>query len=415
MKKIFFIVLFLTTLIYSNSFQNEDIKVLDEIGVPKEFLKESSFLLKYKDLSSQKKIRYYDNIIKKSILNAKIVREELEYEKMPSFLFFVPLIESSYVNQISKKGPSGLWQIMPLTATNLKLRRNDFVDERLDLIKSTQAATSYLQKYYKKFGEWYLSVLAYNAGEGRIIHGLARASLDNYLEKNPTMYHDKVIKLYNIYINDYRKSKKGIDNLFTIYRDLGKKNGHFDYMYLMKHNNKRDYLPKTSINYINTLVAFSILANNDKFKNLDKNSRYELEKITASKGLRLKTISDAISMDYNELKGLNKHLLKEVIPTDKNNYNLYIPHTKSELFNLKLTNIKNLVATDEKVVVSKDTKQEVAKKSLSKANKTIHIVKQGDTLEAISKKYKVSVKKIKSDNKKKTNMLKIGEKIEIYK
>ncbi|WP_418180849.1 transglycosylase SLT domain-containing protein [Aliarcobacter lanthieri] len=411
MKKLVLIILLLSASLYANFFTNEDYKVLYELGVPKELLTSSSFLSKYKDLSTQKKIKYYDNLIKKSLLNAKIVREELENEKLPSNLFFLPLIESSYVNQISKKGPSGLWQIMPLTANTLKLKRNEFVDERLDLIKSTQAATSYLKKYYKKFGEWYLSVLAYNAGEGRIIHGLARASLDNYLEKNPNMYHDKVIKLYNIYINDYRKSKKGIDNLYTIYKDLGKKNGEFDYTYLLKYNNSRDYLPKTSINYINMLVSFSILANNDKFKNLDRNSKYNLEKVTAAKGLRLKTIANALSMDYNELKGLNKHLLKEIIPTDKNSYSLYIPHTKVELFDSRIATIKDGLIVENTNI----SKKENSTNNLVKTNKTTHIVKQGDTLEGISKKYKVSVKKIKSDNKKQTNMLKIGEKIEIFK
>ena len=42
-------------------------------------------------------------------------------------------------------------------------------------------------------------------------------------------------------------------------------------------------------------------------------------------------------------------------------------------------------------------------------------VKQGDTLEAIAKKYKVSVKKLKIDNKKSGSKLKIGENIEIIK
>lgn len=407
--------------VFANSIE-QNIEIVEELNLPKEILNEPSFKIKYNELSTSKKIQYYDNLIKKSSLNAKIVREEIELKKLPNSLFFIPLIESSYTNLINKKGPSGLWQIMPLTANNLKLKRNEFVDERLDLIKSTEAATSYLRKYHKKFGKWYLAVLAYNAGEGRIIHGVARATLDKYLEENPNMFHDKVIKIYNLYILDYAKNKTGIDNLYTVYKDLGIKNGHFDYTYLLKHNNRRDYLPKTSTNYMNMLISFSILANNDRFKHLDRKVKYDLEKVVATKGLKLKTISDALAMNYEELKTINRHLLKEIIPTDKNSYNLYIPHTKVELFNNRVANIKGLISLDDKEALDKikkepknsnlSTKKENVQQS---TNKIVHKVKQGDTLEAISKKYKVSVKKLKIDNKKSNNKLKIGENIEIIK
>ena len=422
MKKILVTITILISSIFANNFE-QNMVILEELNLPKEFLNEQSFKLKYKELSTTKKIQYYDNLIKKSSLNAKIVKEELELKNLPKVLFFLPLIESSFKNLVNKNGPSGLWQIMPLTASNLKLKRNEFVDERLDLIKSTDAATNYLRRYYKKFGKWYLSVLAYNAGEGRIIHGVARATLDKYLDEHPTMYHDKVIKIYNLYIADYTKNKKGIDNLYTIYKDLGLKSGHFDYLYLLKHNSKRDYLPKTSVNYINMLVSFAILENSDRFKNLDKKTKYDLEKVNANKGLRLKTIADELSMSYEELKTINKHLLKEMVPADKNSYNFYIPHTKVELFNNKISNMKELAVTENKATLEK-VKNDTNNKSSFDANKNskdlttnkiIHKVKQGDTLEAIAKKYKVSVKKLKIDNKKSSSKLKIGENIEIIK
>ena len=172
-------------------------------------------------------------------------------------------------------------------------------------------------------------------------------------------------------------------------------------------------MPKTSVNYINMLVSFSILENSDRFKNLDKKTKYDLEKVNANKGLRLKTIADELSMSYEELKTINKHLLKEMIPTDKNSYNLYIPHTKVELFSNKVANMKELPYVENKPSLEK-TKKESNSKELA-TNKVIYKVKQGDTLEAIAKKYKVSVKKLKIDNKKNSSKLKIGENIEIIK
>lgn len=231
------------------------------------------------------------------------------------------------------------------------------------------------------------------------------------------------LNIYNLYIADYTKNKKGIDNLYTIYKDLGLKSGHFDYLYLLKHNSKRDYLPKTSVNYINMLVSFAILENSDRFKNLDKKTKYDLEKVNLNKGLKLKTIADELSMSYEELKTINKHLLKEMVPADKNSYNFYIPHTKVELFNNKISNMKELAVTENKATLEK-VKNDTNNKSSFDANKNskdlntnkiIHKVKQGDTLEAIAKKYKVSVKKLKIDNKKSSSKLKIGENIEIIK
>jgi len=423
LKKLLFILLLLINNLFAETPTELDLQVLKDLGIDSSFLNEPSLQRAYKEYSQSKNIAHYDGLFKKSALNSKIVKDEIEKEKIPFSAIFIPLIESSFVNQINKKGPSGLWQFMPQTAKNLKLRNDDFVDERLDLIKSTDAASTYLRKYYKRFDRWYLAFLAYNAGEGRIIDGIARASLDKYLDEHPTMYHDKDIKIYNLYIADYTKNKKGIDNLYTIYKDLGLKFGHFDYLYLLKHNSKRDYLPKTSVNYINMLVSFAILENSDRFKNLDKKTKYDLEKVNLNKGLKLKTIADELSMSYEELKTINKHLLKEMVPADKNSYNFYIPHTKVELFNNKISNMKELAVTENKATLEK-VKNDVNNKSSFDANKNskdlntnkiIHKVKQGDTLEAIAKKYKVSVKKLKIDNKKSASKLKIGENIEIIK
>ena len=79
----------------------------------------------------------------------------------------------------------------------------------------------------------------------------------------------------------------------------------------------------------------------------------------------------------------------------------------------KVANMKELPYVENKPSLEK-TKKESNSKELA-TNKVIYKVKQGDTLEAIAKKYKVSVKKLKIDNKKNSSKLKIGENIEIIK
>ena len=87
MKKILVAISILISSVFANN-PEQNIAVLEELNLPQEFLNEQSFKSKYKELSTTKKIQYYDNLIKKSSLNAKIVKEELELKNLPKVLFF---------------------------------------------------------------------------------------------------------------------------------------------------------------------------------------------------------------------------------------------------------------------------------------------------------------------------------------
>ena len=329
MNKIIFILLLLVNSLLANLSTQNDISTLKDLGLEPSFSSESSFQNIFQEYSSGSKISYYDNFLKKSSLNVQIVRSEIEKENLPEAVFFIPLIESSFVNQTrGKSSPGGLWQIIPQTASSLKLRNDEFVDERLDLIKSTDAASSYIKGYYKKLGKWYLAILAYNCGEGRVLEGIARASLDRYLELNPHKSDDSRIKSYKIFISDYQKTKKGFSNLYEVYNEIGKAEGSYSFEYLIKNNKQKDYIPATSLNYVQKLIALSIISNRNLFKNIDKKSKYELQKVKAPSGLQLKSIANAISMNFEELKSINKHIKKQVVHSDYKNYNIYILNTK---------------------------------------------------------------------------------------
>lgn len=405
MIRIFFsILIFINTL-----FATDDItiKVLKDLDIDSSFVNEKSLKKIYEEYSSSSNINYYNNLIKKSSLNAQIVRTEIEHENLPEAFFFIPLLESSFVNQTKgKNSPGGLWQIMPQTAKTLKLRNDEFVDERLDLIKSTDAASSYLKKYYKKFNKWYLALLSYNSGEGRVIYGVARASLDRYLELNPHMQNDSNIKIYKSYIDEYKRNKKGLSNLYIVYNKIGKQENAYDFAYLVRNNKNKDYLAESSITYIQKIIAFTIISKKDLFKSINNKAKYKLEKVKAPKGLQLKSLANIVGMNYNEFKTLNKHIKKEALPIDSKLYNIYIPEGKLELYNKKIVNI-NTNKQDKKVV-------EIKNNNLSK-KPIIYEVRKGDSLESIAKKFKINLAKLKKDNKKSSNLIKIGEKIEIYK
>lgn len=406
MYKFFILLLFLVNTLFSNVLE-DDLKILKDLGLESSFLSEKSLLATFDEYSSSYNINYYNNLLKKSSLNVQIVKNEIQNENLPDTVFFIPLLEASFVNQErGKNSPAGLWQIMPLTAKNLRLRNDESIDERLDLIKSTDAASSYLKKYYKKLDKWYLAILAYNSGEGNVAEGVARCALDRYLELNPNMNNTPSINNYKKMLNDYRVTKTGFSNLYDVYNRF---ESSYSFEYLVKNNKENKYLAESSITYIKKLIAFSMITNRDLFKSIDKKAKYTLEKVKAPKGIQLRSLANAINMDYNEFRNLNKHIKKETLPSDSKSYNIYIPQNKLELYNQRIFTIKPIKEniTDTKIVETKKTN--ITNKPI------IYIIKKGDSFESISKKYKVNLKKLKSDNNKKSNLIKIGDKIEIYK
>jgi membrane-bound lytic murein transglycosylase D len=408
LNKFFLTILILANTLFANVSNDIDLKILKDLDIESSFLSNKSLQDTYNEFSSNQNITYYNNIIKKSTLNAQIVRNEIESENLPDTIFFIPMLESSFSNQErGKNRPAGLWQIMPLTAKNLKLRNDEFIDERLDLIKSTDAASSYLKKYYKKLDKWYLAILAYNCGEGNVLEGIARASLDRYLELNPKFKDNPNIKDYQKIFYDYKVNKRGFSNLSDIYNNY---KSFYSFEYLVDNNKKNKYLPESSLTYMKKLIVFSMITNRDLFKSIDNKSKYKLVKVKAHKGLQLKSIAAAINMNYNEFKNLNKHIKKQVLPIDSKLYNIYIPQSKLDIYNQKIITIKPLKGNIKEI--KKDIKT-IESKKVRNTKSIIYNVKKGDSLELISKKFKISLKKLKDDNNKKTNLIKVGEKIEI--
>lgn len=98
---------------------------------------------------------------------------------LPEELGMLCVIESGCsAKALSKAGAAGFWQFMPDTARDLGLRVDELVDERLDVDRSTWAATKFLSHAYRLLGQWDATVASYNWGTGNIQKAMSRYGKD---------------------------------------------------------------------------------------------------------------------------------------------------------------------------------------------------------------------------------------------
>ena len=111
-----------------------------------------------------------------------IIEPILKKHGIPDDFKYLAIIESGLQNVVSPAGARGVWQIMPATAKEFGLEVNDNVDERYNLIKSTEAACEYLKKSKKELGSWTMAAAAYNAGNYGVSKRLEEQKVSNYYD-----------------------------------------------------------------------------------------------------------------------------------------------------------------------------------------------------------------------------------------
>ncbi len=104
-----------------------------------------------------------------------MIRSRLRARGLPEDMYYLALVESGFnPHAYSSAAAVGMWQFMTSTARGMGLRVDWWVDERRDPIRSTEAAARFLAGLNEQFGSMYLAAAAYNGGPGRIARGLSR-------------------------------------------------------------------------------------------------------------------------------------------------------------------------------------------------------------------------------------------------
>lgn len=433
-----------------SNFNKQDINILTELDIESSFITDYELQKSY--LKYSKSSSFYKQRLNDATLFVPIIKNILRKDGVPSSFIYLAMAESNFaLNAKGQSKAAGLWQFMPETGRLYGLDNNTYVDERLDLIKSSQAATKYLKRLHARLGKWYLAAMAYNAGEGRIIEGVVRATLDLYVEKNGTESRKKQVASYTQLLNDTKRKGRYRD-LYDAYEDI-KSWGVTPDIYTLFTTNpdaKRQYIPTETREYIRKIVALGMMNNKSFISDDDPqllnmgNTNTTIATVKVKGGLHLQSIANAIGMSYLELSKLNLHLKEFIVPPMAKEYEIYIPYSRLSRFNLnkdtipdekfKLHHVKSgetLASIGKQYNVPPSVIKEYNKLTSAKlspkqklilplsnekvnetSNKvTNYYVKQGDTLRNISERYNIAMEKLMKDNNLKNSSINIGDKL----
>jgi membrane-bound lytic murein transglycosylase D len=440
----------LTALLVGDGFVQQDIKILEEFDL------KSSYFADYKFQEYfQRYKKYHQKSYKKKIQKADLfiptIKKILKENNMPSAFLYLAMAESNFeLKAKSHKSAIGVWQFIPLTAKKYGLKIDYYTDERMDIVKSTNAAVKYLTRLHGLFDKWYLAAIAYNCGEARVIEAITRASLDMYCKDYGNCKNNKTINNYRKVIKDYQHKRVRFSKLYKVYKKVKKLNytPDIEELLIVQKYLKRQYLPKESRDYIKKIISLAML-NNSEHLLKDENNHVlnigistPIVTVQVKGGILLKNVADVMGLKKKDIQELNPHIKKNIVPPTVKSYDVNIPYTYLSRFNNNIHNIKSNVFEMYNVQAG-DTLGKIAKKfaikytiikkynnlksnMLSINQKLIipidpdtykrpkdYFVKSGDTLEKIARKFDVSLNKIMKDNYLKTSMIHIGDKLVI--
>lgn len=393
-----FLLIFTTSLLnaslVSRNFLDNDLKVLQDLDI------DSTFITDYKLQARYKTIVYSKNRYKEHLNDASlfvpVIKEMIKDNGIPDAFLYLVMAESNFtLNAKSKAKAMGLWQFMPGTAKIYGLKQNLYVDERMDIIKSTSSAIKYLKKLHKQFGKWYLAAIAYNCGEGRVIEALTRATLDMYYLYDKKGYKkDPRMKKYREIIKEYQAKRLKFRHLYRVYKEVKKmkyKPG-INELLIVQPNLSRQYLPSESQDYIRKIISLALLNNSNYFLDHDNSHLLNMgmlspiASVSVKGGTHIEDIAKVAGLKRKELLALNLHIKQDIIPPYEKSYDIYIPYSTLTRFNKNIVNMKP-------------------------SKYYVHVVKRGESLASIGKKYKLPYKIIKNFNKLRSNLLSINQKL----
>jgi membrane-bound lytic murein transglycosylase D len=146
-----------------------------EIRVNEDVLDQVNFLVEHRRSDAE-------TILGRTSMFFPTIERVLEANGIPSEMKYIAVIESSLIPFVkSRQGASGMWQFMAGTAELYGIHMDKYVDDRMDIERSTEIAAKYLKALYQKYNDWTLVLAAYNCGDGTVNKAIAKSGgITNY-------------------------------------------------------------------------------------------------------------------------------------------------------------------------------------------------------------------------------------------
>ncbi|MDH3270660.1 MAG: lytic transglycosylase domain-containing protein [Gemmatimonadota bacterium] len=210
----------------------------------------------------------FERLMSRRALFSDMIRSKLRERDMPEELLYIPVIESGLSPfAVSRVAAVGLWQFMSPTAMQYGLRVDEYVDERRDPVRATDAALDYLSWLHDRFGgSWYLAAAAFNAGPGRV---------------------ERIV-------NRHADGRMEDDVFWEIL----------------------EYLPRETREYVPKMIAVTMLAREigaGTFYDADLEP-YRYDNVFVPGNTTLRSVARALDIETRVLRYLNPHLIRGVTP-----------------------------------------------------------------------------------------------------
>jgi len=313
----------------------------------------------YMILYSERSRSKMEHILGLSTHYFPIFEEILDRYDMPLELKYMAVIESA-LNPVarSRAGARGMWQFMYQTAKLYDLKITSFVDERLDVEKSADAAARYLQDAYNIFGDWSLAISSYNCGAGNVNKAIRRAG--------------------------------GRRDFWSIY----------------------PFLPRETRGYVPAFVGAMYAMTYYKEYGLVPEPVQlpaHLDTFEINRNLHFKQVNELAGVPLEVLRELNPQYTHDIVPGNDGTYIMQLPYSYSSAF---------IAVSDSVYTYKADTLMSPSvMKSIAQGGDGASIrykVRSGDNLSRIGARYHVSVAQLKRWNHLKSNNLRIGQRLTIY-
>src|SRR5688572_19497089 len=138
-------------------------------------------VLRYVELFQGRLREFLAEGLSRGVQYLPMIQATFRAEGLPLDLAYIPLIESAFkTSALSRAKARGVWQFMRPTALENGLKADWYLDERADVVKSTQAAAKYLKTLHNMFEDWHLAMASYNGGPGRVKRALTRSRKNDF-------------------------------------------------------------------------------------------------------------------------------------------------------------------------------------------------------------------------------------------